>query len=81
MPMQASTSEKMLNTPPRTLGAKERMKPNTPKMMAMIARTNPEPALTKKLAMAAATAMMDGMLKCGLFCADIVCIIQAPGGG
>ena len=61
--MQATTSEKMLITPPRTLGAKDNASPITPKTIATIANRNPEPALTKKLAIAARIAMTDGMLK------------------
>jgi hypothetical protein len=36
--------------------------------MATIARINPEPGLTKKLTIAAANAISEGMLKCALVC-------------
>ena len=67
MPIQATISEKILSTPPRTLGAMANRNPMTPKPMATIASINPVPALTKKLAIAAPIAMIDGRLKCGLF--------------
>lgn len=74
IPAAARMTERTLVTPPRMLGAKERMKPNTPKMMARMASANPAPGLTKKVAMAAAMAMSEGILKWGLFCVTVVCI-------
>src|SRR4051812_10290963 len=68
IPMEARTSDNMLTSPPRTLGAKDRRRPNTPKASAIMASKNPAEALTKKLAMAAAIAMIEGILKCGFSC-------------
>src|SRR5215469_15766868 len=68
--------ERKLTNPPRTLGAKARSKPITPQMIAMTASTTPVAGLTKKLATAAARAMIEGILKWGLFliCATAVFI-------
>jgi hypothetical protein len=76
IPIEARMREKMLVTPPRMLGAKERRKPNTPKMIAIIASASPVPGLTQRLAMAAPMAMIEGILKWGLFCAIEACIFE-----
>ena len=66
IPIQARIMEKVLTIPPRMLGANESSKPKTPKTIAITAKRKPLPGLTKKLAMAAAIAINDGILKCGL---------------
>ena len=63
IPIPARKREKKLVKPPRMLGAKERRIPMTPKMIAMMARAIPVPGLTKKAAMAAPMAMIEGILK------------------
>lgn len=63
IPIEARMREKKLINPPRMLGAKERSTPNTPKIIAMMARAIPVPGLTKKAAMAAPMAMIEGILK------------------
>ncbi|HVV74225.1 MAG TPA: hypothetical protein VHI52_22500 [Verrucomicrobiae bacterium] len=63
IPIAAMIIEKILTNPPRTEGEKDTITPMIPKKMAMSARMNPPTALTKKLAMAAPIAMIDGILK------------------
>lgn len=63
IPIAARMKEKMLVRPPRTLGARERRSPIAPKMIATMASANPVAGLTKQHAMAAAMAMIEGILK------------------
>lgn len=65
IPSAATIIEKTLIKPPRTEGERDTITPIIPKKIATNARMNPPTALTKKLAMAAPRAMIDGMLKCG----------------
>jgi hypothetical protein len=68
MATAAISMEKMLITPPLTLGEKDIRKPITPKKIAIRARINPVNAPMKMLAIAQPSAMSEGMLKCGLVC-------------
>ena len=70
MPTDARKREKMLISPPRTLGDRATRNPITPNIIAMMARMIPVPGLTHKLAMADPMAMIEGILKWGLFCAS-----------
>ncbi len=66
IPTAARSRERILSTPPRTLGAKASRKPITPNTMAAAASASPAPALTRGCQWLRA-AMIDGMPKCGLF--------------
>jgi hypothetical protein len=69
MPIEARKKDKMLVSPPRMLGDREKRNPITPKIIATMARMIPVPGRTNKLAMADPMAMIEGILKWGLFCA------------
>src|SRR5215471_21433507 len=72
IPIPARIIDSMLTTPPRTLGDMATTTPITPKTKATIARRKPAPGETKKLAIAAAIAIKDGILKCAFVCTDCV---------
>ena len=58
--------ERKLTNPPLTDGDSDSRKPISPKANAMRAKITPPNAPTKKLAIAATRAIIDGMLKCAL---------------
>jgi hypothetical protein len=63
MPIEARKKEKMLITPPRILGDRDRRNPITPKKIATMASMSPAPGLTNRLATADPMAMIEGILK------------------
>jgi hypothetical protein len=65
MPSRPARTEKMLTMPPRLRTESERRMPRLPRRMAATARRRPKVAPWKKLAMAAMTARIAGMLKAG----------------